>query len=140
MTNNSQSAIEQPEASPERRIIGEYRGELEQLRALVLFKQSQRKIPPDGLDEMEQGLSRIIEGLDRLVRNAACIDDILLSLEKALASVRKARINLHTISDILAYLQEKLSSQDFLNSSRARYENYEEFADLLLEAIEQLDI
>lgn len=140
MTSNSQSAFGQPEESPERRIVVEYRGELEQLRALVLSKRNQRKIPLNSLDEMERGLSRIIEGLDRLVRSATSIDDILPSLEKALASVRKARITLHMISDILPYLQEKPGSQDFLNLAKALYENYEELSDLLLATIEQLDI
>lgn len=126
-------AIGQPEESPEKRILQEYRGELERLRELILYKRNQRKIPLDSLDEIERGLSLIIQGLDRLLRSATLVEDIRLAVEKVQISVRKARKSLLIASSLL----ERPRTQ---RSLEVLYEKYEEFTDLLLEAIEQLDI
>lgn len=103
-----------------------YRGELEQLRALVLYEQNQRQIPLDSLDIMAQGLNRIIKGLDRIS-----------SLKKVQESVKNAQMSLLIASDILE--QSEAMKLRFPNYSKALYRNYAEFADFLLEAIEAIE-
>lgn len=125
---------EQPEESPPQ--VPEYRRELEELRALVLYEQNQREIPLLSLDYIERGLSDIIAGLDRLLY-ATSINDILPSLKKAQKSVIKARRCLHIASDILEQSSEKPRSA---HSSKTLYKNYEKFSNCLLEAIKHLNI
>jgi len=134
MASTADFAFEQPEEAPERRLIREYRMELERLRALVLYEWDHCKISPDGLDEMKRGLSSIIKGLDKLLRSKPLVDDdIRSSLENAQVSVRKARKCLHVASNLVG------KSRSF-HSLEALFDKYEEFADFLLEAIEHLDM
>lgn len=139
MTSTLNLAIGQPEESPElRRLrIQKARKELERLRDLVLCERSQSRISLASLYEMERGLSDVIKELDRLLLSATSAESILSTLKKAQTSVRKARQNLNVASDILDYSLEKRRSPRL---SKALYENYEEFVDFLLEAIEQLEI
>lgn len=128
----SKSISEQAEESSERRLAREYRGELEQLRTLVLYEWDQRKIPPESLSEMSNGLSRIIEGLDRIP-----------SLKEVQRSVGDARRCLHTATDVLEPLGESPLSPDLLKAlpylSEARYKCYDQFAEILQKAVTQLD-
>jgi hypothetical protein len=134
MVDTSNVTTGQPEEPSYARLLREDRRELERLRAVVLYEQSQRKLLLlDSLDEMERGLSRIIKDLDGL-RSTLHIDNILLSIEDPQANIRKARQCLLIASSLLE--PQKSPS---LRRLEALFTKFEEFADLLYEAIKQLE-
>ena len=132
MTDTLNLATGQPEEPPYTRLLRESREELGRLRALVLYERNQRKIPLESLDEIERGLSFIIRNLDGL-RSTLLTEDIPPTIEEAQTSVRNARKCLLVASGLLN-LEKSLSARQL----EVLFEKYEEFADFLLAAIENL--
>ncbi|MBA2288362.1 MAG: hypothetical protein H0W02_23035 [Ktedonobacteraceae bacterium] len=121
-----------PRDSYNAKILRGYGIRLEQMREMVLFKFSQRRITQASIDELESALNEIIGGLDRL-RRVPAIDEVHSSLDEVQALVRKARKCLNVAAGLL----EKAHSPRYLE---ALFQKFEEFADFLGEAIEILNV
>lgn len=113
------------------RILRDYKSRLEGMRSTVLYQMSQRRITQTIIDVMERDLSEMIGGIDKL-RRTPNIEDLLSSPDELLAKVRTARKCLHLASVRL----EKANSIRYIDSL---FEKYEEFTDLLSEAIDVFD-
>ena len=114
------------------RILRDYKSRLEGIRDTVLYQMSQRKITLSIIDVMERDLSEIIGGIDKL-RRVPDIEEFLSSPDELLAKVRNARKCLLLASARL----EKTNSLRYIDSL---FEKYEEFTDLLLEALDVFEI
>ena len=113
------------------RMLRDYKNRLEGMRNTVLYQMSQRRITQTIIDVMERDLSEMIGGIDKL-RHEPDIEELLSSPDELLAKVRNARKCLHLASVRL----EKANSLRYTDSL---FEKYEEFTDLLSEAIDVFD-
>lgn len=102
------------------------------MRNMILHQISHTKITQNTMDTLERDLSEIIGGIDKL-RYASDIDEVLSSRDGLLTKVRSARMCLNVAFSIC----ERANT---LRNIEALYKKFDEFADLLLDAIEMINL
>jgi hypothetical protein len=121
-----------PRDLPNARIVQGFKKRLENMRVMVLYQIDQRKITQATIDVLERELSEIIGGIDNL-RRADYIDELISSPGEVQTKVRNARRCLHVASRLLERGNTPRNIE-FL------FEKFEEFPDLLSEAIDLFNI
>ena len=132
--NISCLAYNQPDDSNNLRtsVLQEYKAKLVSMRNLILFQMNQLEITLSIIEALLLDLNEVIEGIDNFI-NAPSYDEMYDTLEKAQIAVRNARKCLLLASSILKSGASRLSSKTVL------FEKYDEFTDIILEAIKLLE-
>ncbi len=132
--NISSLAYNQPDNSGSLNIsvLQGYRTKLVSMRDMILHEINQRRITPNTIDVLIRELSDIIKGIDDLL-NALHSEKDYDTLEKVQIDVRNARKCLLIASSIL-------EGTTRLSSTTVLFDKYDEFTDILLEAIKLLEI
>ena len=112
-------------------VLQEYKAKLVSMRDLILYEMNQRKITSNTIDVLIRDLSDIIKGIDNLL-GTPTYNKIYDTLEKVQVDVRNARKCLLLASSILERAA-RLSNMTML------FDKYDEFIDILFEAIKLLE-